>query len=105
MGATFFSIGKWVIKEMSLAKHIYSASKQIRVAVSQASREVSKKGPTYVDGNCTYFPRKDFVDFGSIDRPKLEHHVRRMKHDCGIQIFLSCTTCLVDLDREKGGRV
>ncbi|KAJ6715321.1 hypothetical protein OIU85_026787 [Salix viminalis] len=26
-----------------------------------------KKGPAYVDGNCTYFAGKDFVDFGSID--------------------------------------
>ncbi|WZY95368.1 hypothetical protein YC2023_067697 [Brassica napus] len=26
-----------------------------------------KKGPAYVDGNCTYFAGKDFVDFGSVD--------------------------------------
>ncbi|KAG6415775.1 hypothetical protein SASPL_123192 [Salvia splendens] len=26
-----------------------------------------KKGPAYVDGNCTYFAGKDFVDFGSMD--------------------------------------
>lgn len=26
-----------------------------------------KKGPAYVDGNCTYFAGKDFVDFGNID--------------------------------------
>ncbi|KAJ6342704.1 hypothetical protein OIU78_010598 [Salix suchowensis] len=26
-----------------------------------------KKGPAYVDGNCTYFAGKDFVDFGSIN--------------------------------------
>ncbi|KAM7254418.1 hypothetical protein ACFE04_003798 [Oxalis oulophora] len=26
-----------------------------------------KKGPAYVDGNCTYFAGKDFVDFGSIE--------------------------------------
>ncbi|GJV11757.1 hypothetical protein Tco_1353298 [Tanacetum coccineum] len=26
-----------------------------------------KKGPAYVDGNCTYFAGKDFIDFGSID--------------------------------------
>ncbi|XP_022009974.1 uncharacterized protein LOC110909242 isoform X1 [Helianthus annuus] len=26
-----------------------------------------KKGAAYVDGNCTYFAGKDFVDFGSID--------------------------------------
>ncbi|PKA61208.1 hypothetical protein AXF42_Ash006105 [Apostasia shenzhenica] len=25
-----------------------------------------KKGPAYVDGNCTYFAGKDFVDFGSV---------------------------------------
>ncbi|KAL8522412.1 hypothetical protein ACS0TY_012524 [Phlomoides rotata] len=25
------------------------------------------KGPAYVDGNCTYFAGKDFVDFGSMD--------------------------------------
>ncbi|KAL2462635.1 hypothetical protein Fot_53872 [Forsythia ovata] len=25
-----------------------------------------KKGPAYVDGNCTYFAGKDFVDFGSM---------------------------------------
>ncbi|KAF9613423.1 hypothetical protein IFM89_008253 [Coptis chinensis] len=26
-----------------------------------------KKGAAYVDGNCTYFAGKDFVDFGSVD--------------------------------------
>ncbi|KAG6727842.1 hypothetical protein I3842_02G144900 [Carya illinoinensis] len=26
-----------------------------------------KKGPAYVDGNCTYFAGKDFVDFGNVD--------------------------------------
>ncbi|KAI4387001.1 hypothetical protein MLD38_004870 [Melastoma candidum] len=26
-----------------------------------------KKGPAYVDGNCTYFAGKDFLDFGSMD--------------------------------------
>ncbi|MQM02902.1 hypothetical protein Taro_035670 [Colocasia esculenta] len=25
------------------------------------------KGPAYVDGNCTYFAGKDFIDFGSVD--------------------------------------
>lgn len=25
------------------------------------------KGPAYVDGNCTYFAGKDFVDFGSVN--------------------------------------
>ncbi|KAL1538331.1 hypothetical protein AAHA92_27090 [Salvia divinorum] len=30
-----------------------------------------KKGPAYVDGNCTYFAGKDFVDFGSMDWGKL----------------------------------
>ncbi|OIW09105.1 hypothetical protein TanjilG_16332 [Lupinus angustifolius] len=32
-----------------------------------------KKGPAYVDGNCTYFAGKDFVDFGSVDWPKVLH--------------------------------
>lgn len=26
-----------------------------------------KKGPAYVDPNCTYFAGKDFVDFGNVD--------------------------------------
>ncbi|XP_066371126.1 uncharacterized protein [Miscanthus floridulus] len=30
-----------------------------------------KKGPAYVDGNCTYLAGKDFVDFGSVDWGKL----------------------------------
>ncbi|KAM3232842.1 putative protein isoform X1 [Capsicum annuum] len=30
-----------------------------------------KKGPAYVDGNCTYFAGKDFVDFGSVDWVKV----------------------------------
>ncbi|XP_057968559.1 uncharacterized protein LOC131158028 isoform X2 [Malania oleifera] len=30
-----------------------------------------KKGPAYVDGNCTYFAGKDFVDFGSVDWSKV----------------------------------
>ncbi|CAJ1955270.1 unnamed protein product [Sphenostylis stenocarpa] len=30
-----------------------------------------KKGPAYVDGNCTYYAGKDFVDFGSVDWPNV----------------------------------
>ncbi|PAN30564.1 hypothetical protein PAHAL_5G294800 [Panicum hallii] len=30
-----------------------------------------KKGPAYVDGNCTYLAGKEFVDFGSVDWEKL----------------------------------
>lgn len=30
-----------------------------------------KKGPAYVDGNCTYYAGKDFVDFGSMDWGKV----------------------------------
>ncbi|XP_020227952.1 uncharacterized protein LOC109809131 [Cajanus cajan] len=30
-----------------------------------------KKGPAYVDGNCTYYAGKDFVDFGSVEWPKV----------------------------------
>ncbi|KAJ4953142.1 hypothetical protein NE237_029974 [Protea cynaroides] len=30
-----------------------------------------KKGPAYVDGNCTYFAGKDFVDFRSVDWGKV----------------------------------
>uniref|UniRef100_A0A0E0MWT6 Uncharacterized protein n=1 Tax=Oryza rufipogon TaxID=4529 RepID=A0A0E0MWT6_ORYRU len=30
-----------------------------------------KKGPAYVDGNCTYLAGKDFIDFGSVDWGKL----------------------------------
>ncbi|KAL7152454.1 hypothetical protein ABFS83_04G098200 [Erythranthe nasuta] len=30
-----------------------------------------KKGPAYVDGNCTYFAGKDFLDFGSMDWGKV----------------------------------
>ncbi|KAJ8535935.1 hypothetical protein K7X08_034336 [Anisodus acutangulus] len=30
-----------------------------------------KKGPAYVDGNCTYFAGKDFVDFGNVDWRKV----------------------------------
>ncbi|CAN6570734.1 unnamed protein product [Malus baccata var. baccata] len=30
-----------------------------------------KKGPAYVDGNCTYFTGKDFLDFGNVDWGKV----------------------------------
>lgn len=34
-----------------------------------------KKGPAYVDGNCTYFAGKDFVDFGNVNwRKVLKKH-------------------------------
>lgn len=37
-----------------------------------------KKGPAYVDGNCTYYAGKDFVDFGSVDWSKVmkEHGIK-----------------------------
>lgn len=34
MGATVFWIGEWLIKQMPLVRHIYSASKQISAAIS-----------------------------------------------------------------------
>ncbi|KAB2008655.1 hypothetical protein ES319_D10G114200v1 [Gossypium barbadense] len=34
MGATVFSVGEWVIKQMPFVRHIYSASKQISAAIS-----------------------------------------------------------------------
>ncbi|XP_061355597.1 protein LIKE COV 2-like [Gastrolobium bilobum] len=34
MGATVFWIGEWIIKQMPLVRHIYSASKQISAAIS-----------------------------------------------------------------------
>ncbi|KAE9585879.1 hypothetical protein Lalb_Chr24g0395991 [Lupinus albus] len=32
-----------------------------------------KKGPAYVDGNCTYFAGRGFLDFGSVDWPNVLH--------------------------------
>ncbi|KAK4366845.1 hypothetical protein RND71_014725 [Anisodus tanguticus] len=34
LGATFFWIGEWIIKQMPFVRHLYSASKQISSAVS-----------------------------------------------------------------------
>ncbi|PNY14105.1 hypothetical protein L195_g010778 [Trifolium pratense] len=34
MGATVFWVGEWLIKQMPLVRHIYSASKQISAAIS-----------------------------------------------------------------------
>ncbi|XP_009614300.1 uncharacterized protein [Nicotiana tomentosiformis] len=41
-----------------------------------------KKGPAYVDGNCTYYAGKDFVDFGSVDWRKVmkKHGVKDLSH-------------------------
>ncbi|KAG6480853.1 hypothetical protein ZIOFF_057441 [Zingiber officinale] len=37
------------------------------ITIASSPREVSEKGPAYVDKNCTYFAGKEFVDFGSVD--------------------------------------
>ncbi|KAL3840874.1 hypothetical protein ACJIZ3_025465 [Penstemon smallii] len=45
-----------------------------------------KKGPAYVDGNCTYFAGKDFVDFGSMDWGRVMRKYG-MKDLSGVLVF------------------
>lgn len=45
------------------------------ISISSHYPEEYLEGPAYVDGNCTYFTGKDFVDFGSFNwRSLLEKH-------------------------------
>ncbi|KAA8540388.1 hypothetical protein F0562_024693 [Nyssa sinensis] len=50
----------WVLRQAMPDKPIVSLS-------PRHPEKYLKKGPAYVDGNCTYFAGKDFVDFGSVD--------------------------------------
>ncbi|CAA0826922.1 Unknown protein [Striga hermonthica] len=50
----------WVLRQAMPHKPIVSLS-------PRHPEKYLKKGPAYVDGNCTYFAGKDFVDFGSIE--------------------------------------
>ncbi|KAL6966089.1 hypothetical protein U1Q18_044109 [Sarracenia purpurea var. burkii] len=50
----------WVLRQAMPDKHIVSIS-------PRHPEKYLKKGPAYVDENCTYFAGKDFVDFGSLD--------------------------------------
>ncbi|CAL5199913.1 unnamed protein product [Lathyrus oleraceus] len=52
----------WVLRQAMPDTHIISIT-------PRHPEKYLKKGPAYVDGNCTYFAGKDFVDFGSIDWP------------------------------------
>ncbi|KAL5072804.1 hypothetical protein RYX36_011788 [Vicia faba] len=52
----------WVFRQAMPDSHIISVT-------PRHPEKYLKKGPAYVDGNCTYFAGKDFVDFGSIDWP------------------------------------
>ncbi|KAL5075216.1 hypothetical protein RYX36_014200 [Vicia faba] len=52
----------WVLRQAMPDSHIISVT-------PRHPEKYLKKGPAYVDGNCTYFAGKDFVDFGSIDWP------------------------------------
>ncbi|XP_059640431.1 uncharacterized protein LOC132282698 isoform X2 [Cornus florida] len=50
----------WVLRQAMPDKPIVSLS-------PRHPEKYLKKGPAYVDANCTYFAGKDFVDFGSVD--------------------------------------
>ncbi|XP_057457900.1 uncharacterized protein LOC130748676 [Lotus japonicus] len=52
----------WVLRQAMPDTHILSLS-------PRHPEKYLKKGPAYVDGNCTYYAGKDFVDFGSVDWP------------------------------------
>ncbi|KAK4413852.1 hypothetical protein Salat_2798000 [Sesamum alatum] len=54
----------WVLRQAMPDTHILSLS-------PRHPEKYLKKGPAYVDGNCTYFAGKDFVDFGSMDWGKV----------------------------------
>ncbi|KAL0429853.1 UNVERIFIED_CONTAM: hypothetical protein Sradi_0611300 [Sesamum radiatum] len=54
----------WVLRQAMPDTHILSLS-------PRHPEKYLKKGPAYVDGNCTYFAGKDFVDFGSMDWEKV----------------------------------
>ncbi|KAK9923406.1 hypothetical protein M0R45_031828 [Rubus argutus] len=54
----------WVLRQAMPDKPIVSLS-------PRHPEKYLKKGPAYVDGNCTYFAGKDFVDFGSVDWAKV----------------------------------
>ncbi|MQM04139.1 hypothetical protein Taro_036931 [Colocasia esculenta] len=49
----------WVLRQAMPETRIISLS-------PRHPEKYLKKGPAYVDGNCTYFAGKDFVDFGSM---------------------------------------
>ncbi|XP_042492110.1 uncharacterized protein LOC122071768 [Macadamia integrifolia] len=50
----------WVLRQAMPDKPIVSLT-------PRHPEKYLKKGPAYVDVNCTYFAGKDFVDFGSVD--------------------------------------
>ncbi|XP_072963208.1 uncharacterized protein [Typha angustifolia] len=54
----------WVLRQAMPETRIISLS-------PRHPEKYLKKGPAYVDQNCTYFTGKDFVDFGSVDWGKV----------------------------------
>ncbi|XP_068648741.1 uncharacterized protein [Aristolochia californica] len=50
----------WVLRQAMLDTPIISIS-------PRHPAKYLAKGPAYVDGNCTYYANKDFVDFGNLD--------------------------------------
>lgn len=54
----------WVLRQAMPDKPIISLS-------PRHPEKYLKKEPAYVDGNCTYFAGKNFVDFGSVEWDKV----------------------------------
>lgn len=54
----------WVLRQAMPDKPIVSLS-------PRHPEKYLKKGPAYVDGNCTYLAGKEFVDFGSLNWGKV----------------------------------
>ncbi|XP_057724891.1 uncharacterized protein LOC130940694 [Arachis stenosperma] len=65
----------WVLRQAMPDRPIISLS-------PRHPEKYLKKGPAYVDGNCTYYAGKDFVDFGSVDWPKVmkKHGITDLSH-------------------------
>lgn len=51
----------WVLRQATPDTPIISLT-------PQHPEKYLRKGPAYVDGNCSYFAGKDFIDFGGVDR-------------------------------------
>ncbi|KAH7651743.1 hypothetical protein IHE45_20G077500 [Dioscorea alata] len=60
----------WVLRQARPETHIISLS-------PRHPEKYLRKGPAYVDVNCTYYAGKDFVDFGNVDWRSVlkKHHI------------------------------
>nr|GEU36463.1 photosystem I P700 apoprotein A2, chloroplastic [Tanacetum cinerariifolium] len=75
-------LGSIFLGRSKLRKTVEWTTKDLLKVSPRHPKKYLKKGPAYVDGNCTYFAGKDFIDFRKVNRATVmkKHGIIDLSH-------------------------